>query len=1144
MLNSSLIHVNPPTTTPSIRTGHLHYTFFPLNEADASHTSLATEIPGTPQSPLNPDSEGSLLYPPTPRPSLEDSPPVSHHSSFVQTVSEAAKAEAPATIFSVLVQSSPHAPSIIHQTQHMKASLNSNFQLHSLPKNEITLGEPQGKILHPSQYKPTRPMDTHLGMHNTNSNKIPGLTHSGTHSDITIDSSNGSVSHISLSNHLEQPQLSSDENKHSTVQIQLKTSRKRNAEDDLDAGEDSERFQAIQRLTGGGNNVHSSFQQPLSILNHADTANKDTSPGKLSSSVLSPSLGGSSDSAISDSSSDQPQAHSLTSPPPGLYRISAPQIQSGIIGRVLTPYYQRGYPSKPLPKSSRILTRQESWSTSSLPSLVDEIPENKNLSPQTTPGLYQRPKLQPLALEPSFLFERHHQAQELLAYHSPTLSPIHNLPLENLISGSATGDSELDNTLFQVIADAWNTAVEAVLQVHSPRPEPTTETLPNNWITSPGSDFSMGSPLTPLEEDKTPPHSPAQDTLSSIHTPIPVISASSATPYTSQPSLAYEICSNQKDPWGHTDASTRFICYHDSTIGPQTLKHPVQRFPLPLGHPSWCAKTGKPVIKQYTTIEFKGEFDNHPLQVWENDLLSWDNYYQTTRVEEDEEEIENTFEIAYNLIQTETLSPEDWEGTPVTVNRQRSRSKVWQALQTHPMLVDPFAHLPPLPKNKPWDYGTTLDDPSLWKDQPLGSSPLSYYVKFYSNPYEHEDDTVAFNVWNPRITSLRKIRAFISYGIQLTALYLLKNNIRNWFENNKNAVRPDTIHYFFHHCHIFRYLDPSKPGNAQGFSCFCLHYNYETTTYPYPVRTAQRPHNYLLTPEEDEFLYHASVILEHFEKVDMVNVIRDMRATNVFMAEDAFILFDAGYLEDIFHFDANGMKYPILWDQSTPPTVFFIQAEEEDSDTDHLVDEAFIFVTSLEYSAMYPTEDGIDWENDILIFPTESTSTSLPVSDPELKVFTAYKRVAHKVHPVSGTFPEEARVRRTFPYNPLDSLQKLSPNPPEFVPTKWLTQERIDGLNINDKNFLWPEEEKLFKHVLKLNEATLPFEEKDRGTLSHDYFSDYIMPTIPHTPWEYKHIPIPPGIRDKPLNKDANVILYLIYFGDLMPELYTQHQEI
>ncbi len=70
-------------------------------------------------------------------------------------------------------------------------------------------------------------------------------------------------------------------------------------------------------------------------------------------------------------------------------------------------------------------------------------------------------------------------------------------------------------------------------------------------------------------------------------------------------------------------------------------------------------------------------------------------------------------------------------------------------------------------------------------------------------------------------------------------------------------------------------------------------------------------------------------------------------------------------------------------------------------------------------------------------------------------------------------------------------------------------------LNVNQDQFLWPEKEKLFKHVLMLNEQTLPYEEKNRETFSQEYFSDYIMPVVPHTPWEFKNILIPPGIRQK-----------------------------
>ena len=99
--------------------------------------------------------------------------------------------------------------------------------------------------------------------------------------------------------------------------------------------------------------------------------------------------------------------------------------------------------------------------------------------------------------------------------------------------------------------------------------------------------------------------------------------------------------------------------------------------------------------------------------------------------------------------------------------------------------------------------------------------------------------------------------------------------------------------------------------------------------------------------------------------------------------------------------------------------------------------------------------------------------------------------------------------------DPMLTLPLLPAHPPEFAPTSRLTAERMDGLKVNKDGFLWPEEEKLMKHILCTHKATLPFEEKDHGTLSQEYFSDYIIPVVPHVPWEYKNIPIPPGIREE-----------------------------
>jgi hypothetical protein len=136
-----------------------------------------------------------------------------------------------------------------------------------------------------------------------------------------------------------------------------------------------------------------------------------------------------------------------------------------------------------------------------------------------------------------------------------------------------------------------------------------------------------------------------------------------------------------------------------------------------------------------------------------------------------------------------------------------------------------------------------------------------------------------------------------------------------------------------------------------------------------------------------------------------------------------------------------------------------------------------------------------------------------PGNDPTSHyTFTAYKRVDKKIHPVSMQFPQDCRVTRHIPEDPLLTLPSLTQHPPSFAPSKKISVERINLLNVNATKFLWPEEEKLFQHIMKLNEDGIAFEDVERGTLKESYFSPYIIPTVPHTPWEYKNIPIPPGI--------------------------------
>jgi len=46
----------------------------------------------------------------------------------------------------------------------------------------------------------------------------------------------------------------------------------------------------------------------------------------------------------------------------------------------------------------------------------------------------------------------------------------------------------------------------------------------------------------------------------------------------------------------------------------------------------------------------------------------------------------------------------------------------------------------------------------------------------------------------------------------------------------------------------------------------------------------------------------------------------------------------------------------------------------------------------------------------------------------------------------------------------------------------------MQELNVNNNRFLWPEEEKLFKHIMVINESTIAFEDTERGTFKETYF--------------------------------------------------------
>src|SRR6266511_1231920 len=94
------------------------------------------------------------------------------------------------------------------------------------------------------------------------------------------------------------------------------------------------------------------------------------------------------------------------------------------------------------------------------------------------------------------------------------------------------------------------------------------------------------------------------------------------------------------------------------------------------------------------------------------------------------------------------------------------------------------------------------------------------------------------------------------------------------------------------------------------------------------------------------------------------------------------------------------------------------------------------------------------------------------------QVYTMYKHVDKKLHPVATNFPEVTHVRQSIPEDPLITLVLLPFNPPEFEITKKISLDQIKVLNINAKGFLLSEEEeKLFRHIMVLDEDTIAFKD-------------------------------------------------------------------
>ena len=127
-----------------------------------------------------------------------------------------------------------------------------------------------------------------------------------------------------------------------------------------------------------------------------------------------------------------------------------------------------------------------------------------------------------------------------------------------------------------------------------------------------------------------------------------------------------------------------------------------------------------------------------------------------------------------------------------------------------------------------------------------------------------------------------------------------------------------------------------------------------------------------------------------------------------------------------------------------------------------------------------------------------------------------YKPVALKIRPVYTELPDNFRIKREIRGDPLENMPQLNPCPPDFVPTGRYTLERKEALDkVHEGDFLWPEERKLFHHLMMEQNQAFAWEDMERGSFREDFFPPVVIPTVEHKPWVYRNIPIPSGIFEE-----------------------------
>jgi hypothetical protein len=200
----------------------------------------------------------------------------------------------------------------------------------------------------------------------------------------------------------------------------------------------------------------------------------------------------------------------------------------------------------------------------------------------------------------------------------------------------------------------------------------------------------------------------------------------------------------------------------------------------------------------YTSSIYSGDMDNHPLISWHNDILDLDDPYYKVWTTEDDYKIGNELMLADLAMESEDVSPEDWEGGSQSEERRMVRDRVHSSrMLFHPPVSlhmypgtpsPPIIELPVIheghsmypTRHEAGIFPTDVRYNKIIKDEiqefligdklnhsdgSLPDESTHYDLPAsidYRNPEEDPSVVIRYNAWNPRITYLRRIRVYFT----------------------------------------------------------------------------------------------------------------------------------------------------------------------------------------------------------------------------------------------------------------------------------------------------------------------------------------------------------------------------------------------